>query len=140
DFNVWTGLFKSALFGDCSVDTWHEGPLSLVATNATLIQNFWLMAILAFFILLGSKLFSLVLHGFKKANYSMLILLAIIFLTAYVNYVYFCMKFPFTSTMHFRYASMFMFPVFYVLAAKPSPIKNDDVPLMRQLEPTERFL
>lgn len=140
DFNIWTGLFKSALFGDCSLDTWGEGPLSLVAKHAALLQNFWLMAILAFFILLGYKLFALVLKGFKKANYSMAILMTIIFLTAYFNYLFFCAGFPFTSTMHFRYASMFMIPFFYVLSTKPSPIKKDDVPLKRQLEPIERFL
>ena len=140
DFNIWTGLFKSALFGDCPVGSWHEGPLSLVAKSATLLQNFWLMAILAFFILLGSKLFVLALEGFKKADYSIAILLAVFFLTAYANYVYFCISFPFTSTMHFRYAPMFIFPFFYVLSARPSPIKNQDVPIMRQLEPIERFL
>ena len=140
DFNIWTGLFKSALFGDCHIDEWQEGPLVFAAKQTMLLQNFWLMAILAFFILLGSKLLSLILGGFKKANYSMVALLAVLFLTAYANYLYFCIKFPFTSTMHFRYASMFIFPFIYVISARPSPIKNDDVPLMRQLEPIERFL
>ncbi|MCR5693115.1 MAG: glycosyltransferase family 39 protein [Bacilli bacterium] len=140
DFNIWTGLFKSALFGDCIVDSWQKGPLHVFAKVTPYIQCFWLMVILAFFILLGAKLLALILKRFKKTNYPMGILLAIFFLTAYANYVYFCISFPFTSTMHFRYASMFMFPVFYVICAKVSPIKNDDVSLKRQLEPIERFL
>ena len=140
DFNIWTGLFKTALFGDCIVDSWSEGPLSYVAKATPFIQTFWLMAILAFFILLGTKLFSLLLFGFKKANYSMVILMAIFFFTAYINYLAFCIGFPFTSTMHFRYASMFIFPFFYVLSVRPSPIREDDVPLKRQLEPIERFI
>ena len=140
DFNIWTGLFKSALFGDRGLDEWSEGPLSIVGKGAYFIQTFWLMAILAFLILLGSKLVALILNRFKKANYAMAALLAIFFLTAYINYLAFCIGFPFTSTMHFRYAPMFIFPFIYVLCAKPSPIKEDDVPLKRRLEPIERFL
>ena len=110
------------------------------SVGAYFIQTFWLMAILSFLILLGSKLVALILNRFKKANYAMAALLAIFFLTAYINYLAFCIGFPFTSTMHFRYAPMFIFPFIYVLCAKPSPIKEDDVPLKRRLEPIERFL
>ena len=71
DFNIWTGLFKSALFGDRGLDEWSEGPLSIVGKGAYFIQTFWLMAILSFLILLGSKLVALILNRFKKANYAM---------------------------------------------------------------------
>jgi len=118
DFNIWTGLFKTALFGNgVFQDTELENlmPFSLINKHVYLIFHLWL--IIAFYGLmswvyqLGRKCFPKYRHISLEEGF-----LIVVGVVSLGYYVYFCVKFPFTSTMHFRYASLVIFPFFASLS------------------------
>lgn len=114
DFNIWTGLFKTSLFGNAVYSDSalvNLLPFRLIDRHAKLIFNFWLL--LDFWAGLSWVywLIALILRKGKglTLEQGFLLLLGVVTL---IYYVYFCIKFPFTSTMHFRYASLLIFPLF----------------------------
>jgi hypothetical protein len=119
DFNIWTGLFKTSLFGnavysDSSLVSLL--PFSLINKHVKLIFNLWLLidfwAGLSWIYWLGV----LIRHKGRGVTFTQGFLVVMGAVTL-GYYVYFCIKFPFTSTMHFRYASLLIFPLFASLGS-----------------------
>lgn len=109
DFNIWTGLFKTALFGNADFSAFITHPYSDIGEVGSYIFSFWLILVILFFVFV---ILNLVLQfqerrslSFAKTGF-----LGILSISILVSYVYFCVKYPFTSTMHFRYASFLIVP------------------------------
>ncbi|MCF0112512.1 MAG: glycosyltransferase family 39 protein [Bacilli bacterium] len=140
DFNIWTGLFKSALFGDIVPSNFSVGPLVIVTRCTELIRGFWSLMIVLFFFLLVWNLFASIFTR-RRPDIPLIVFMAILFIVTYANYVYFCIKFPFTSTMHFRYTPMFIPLFFYVLGRGPIPLYspwNPQEPRFTRFKPVGR--
>ncbi len=127
EYNIFSGSFKTALFDETALfSRGGETPWDVIIST---IGNFFCVMLGVFFLLLILlSVISLFVFLIKKCidvDKQLFSMVAIVFLTFFVSYIYLCFSRPFTSTMNFRHMVMcIVLPIFVFSAVTGGEQKN----------------
>jgi hypothetical protein len=117
DFNIWTGLFKTTIFGEANFYDYPD------ASRIPLLIFAYLLYAVAFILCISLIVYGIIyivkaIRGKKKGvmNFNFASLICIAFFEI-VSYMYFNYKYPFTCTMNSRYVVFLFIPLYAAMAS-----------------------